>query len=333
MARMPGAVWRPIARNYTRRVTNKNCVILHTTASAAATSMHGWFSNPSAQSSSHFHVDFNGRIEQYVDTAYMSWANAAANSRSVTVETQGSGSESWTAAQVKAIVRIIQWARKAHPAIPLRQMNSSAASEKGIGWHRLGVNGNFGSGILRGRNQRGGGQVWSSAYGKVCPGTKRIKQIPSIIKQAGGSYTASKPTSGSIAKKNGIVYTNRRNAQIYKGTGKNAKLDPQQPVAQNYKLAKLGTKGKSGSWTVVSWKGRKRYIPTVQVSTKKTPVIMRTNRDKVEFFSHRGKTRKSLGYAHNKGYRIALIETAGSWSRVRWSGQNAWVPTAHIDHA
>src|SRR5690625_7170137 len=102
---------------------------------------------------------------------------------------------------------------------------------------------------------------------------------------------------------------------MYKGTGKKAKLDPQQPVSQNYKLAKLGTKGKSGSWTVVSWKGRKRYIPTVQVSTKKTPVIMRTNRDKVEFFSHRGKTRKSLGFAHNKGYRIALIETAGSWSR------------------
>src|SRR5699024_12810075 len=50
-------------------------------------------------------------------------------------------------------------------------------------------------------------------------------------------------------------------------------------------------------------------------------------------FPHRGKTRKSLGFAHNKGYRIALIETAGSWSRVRWPGQNAWVPTAHITKA
>lgn len=139
-----------------------------------------------------------------------------------------------------------------------------------------------------------------------------------------------KPTA---SKTKGIVYTNRRNAQIYKGTGKNAKLDPVQPVSQNYKLAKLGTKGKTGSWTKISWKGRTRYIPTVQVSTKKTPVIMRTNRDKVEFFSHRGKTRKSLGFAHNKGYRIALIETVGSWSRVRWSGKNAWVPTAHIDYA
>src|SRR5699024_2873280 len=128
-----------------------------------------------------------------------------------------------------------------------------------------------------------------------------------------------KPTA---SKTKGIVYTNRRNAQTYKGTGKNAKLDPVQPVAHNYKSAKPGTTGKTGSRTIISRKGRKRYIPTAQVSTKKAPVIVRTNRDKVEFFSHRGKTRKSLGYAHNKGYRVALIETAGSWSRVRWKGQN-----------
>src|SRR5690625_3926976 len=152
-----------------------------------------------------------------------------------------------------------------------------------------------------------------------------------ISSKTASTTTASKPSS-SATKSKGIVYTNRRNAQIYKGTGKNAKLDPQQPVSQNYKLAKLGTKGKTGSWTQVMWKSRKRWIPTAQVSTKKTPVIVRTNKDKVEFFSHRGKTRKSLGYAHNKGYRIALIETAGSWSRVRWKGQNAWVPTAHITY-
>src|SRR5699024_11741117 len=105
------------------------------------------------------------------------------------------------------------------------------------------------------------------------------------------------------------------------------------PAAQSDELAKLATNGKTCAWNRSSWKGRTRYSPTVQVSTKKTPLIMRTNRDKVELFSHRGKTRKSLGFAHNKGYRIALIETAGSWSRVRWSGQNAWIPTAHIDYA
>lgn len=242
MARMPGAVWRPIARNYTRRVTNKNCVILHTTASASATSMHGWFNNPSAQSSSHFHVDFNGRIEQYIDTAYMSWANSAANPRSVTIETQGSGSEAWTNAQITAIVKIIHWVRSVHPNIPLRQMTSSARSQKGIGWHRLGVNGNFPkTGILRGRNQRGTGESWSSVYGKVCPGTKRIKQIPAIIKQAGGSTTTTTTpkkdwfdmaTKAELRKI--IREENRITSWAYKG--KNEKWDAYAYQRETYKL-------------------------------------------------------------------------------------------------
>src|SRR5690625_2598533 len=93
-----------------------------------------------------------------------------------------------------------------------------------------------------------------------------------ISSKSASTTTASKPASkpsSSTTKSKGIVYTNRRNAQIYKGTGRNAKLDPQQPVSQNYKLAKLGTKGKTGSWTQVMWKSRKRWIPTAQVSTKK----------------------------------------------------------------
>lgn len=193
MAWMKGAKARPIKENYTHRVTAKDCVILHTTASAAATSMYRWFSNPNAQASSHFHVDFDGNIEQYMDSAHMSWANSAANPRSITIETQGNGSEPWTNAQIVAIVQIIQWARSVHKGIPLRQMNSSARSEKGIGWHRLGVHGNFPkTGILRGRTQRGTGESWSSAYGKVCPGDDRIKQIPGIIRQAGGTSTKPK---------------------------------------------------------------------------------------------------------------------------------------------
>lgn len=202
MARMPGARWRPLSRNYTRRVTTKDCIILHSTGTNAATSQYGWFNTPGAGASSHFHVDNNGVIEQYVDTAHMSWANASANPRSVTIETQGNGYGPWTAAQVRSIVRIIQWVRSVHKGIPLRQMTSSAASQKGIGWHRLGVNGNFPrTGILRGRSQRGGGQSWSKAFGKICPGDDRIKQIPAIIRQAGGHSTPATATTSSSTKK------------------------------------------------------------------------------------------------------------------------------------
>lgn len=228
MAWMKGAKARPIKRNYTGRRTTKTRVILHTTASASATSMHGWFSNPNAGASSHFHVDNDGNIEQYIDTDYISWANRDGNSSSITIETQGAGHEPWTAAQVRAIVQIIQWARTVHKGIPLRRMTSSARKQKGIGWHRLGVNGDFPkTGILRGRQQRGGGELWSGAYGKVCPGDKRIKQIPGIVRQAGGTSTASTPkgswfdmaTKAELRKI--IREENRITSWAYKGKNEN----------------------------------------------------------------------------------------------------------------
>lgn len=184
MAWMKDATQRPIKENYTHRVTAKDCIILHVTAAPNAASQYGWFNTKGANASSHFHVAYDGTKEQYIDTDHISWANADGNPRSVTIETQSGGTGAWTAAQITAIVEIIQWVRSVHTDIPLRQMASSKTSVKGIGWHRLGVNGNFPtSGILRGRNQRGGGEKWSNAYGKVCPGDDRIKQIPSIIQQ------------------------------------------------------------------------------------------------------------------------------------------------------
>lgn len=144
-----------------------------------------------------------------------------------------------------------------------------------------------------------------------------------------GVTTASSATS----RASGIVYTNRRNVPVYTGTGRNAKKVAQHPVAQNYKLARIGTKGKSGSWTQIMWKGNRRWVKTAHVSPKKTAVLVRTNRDKVEFFANRGTNRKSLGYAYNKGYHLTLIERSGSWARVRWQGQNAWVPWAHVNYA
>lgn len=181
MARFPGAKWRPLSRNYSPVKTAKNCAILHSTGTNIAASQHAWFSMAAAGASSHFHVDFSGGIEQYVDTDHMSWANAAGNPRSITIETQGDGSGPWTQAQLGALVRLLVWIHKTH-AVPLRQMLSSAPTETGIGWHRLGVRGNFPStGILRGLNQRGGGQLWSGATGKTCPGDDRILQIPGLI--------------------------------------------------------------------------------------------------------------------------------------------------------
>lgn len=213
MARYPGAKWRPISVNYTRRNSTKNCVILHTSASASATSLHGWFSNKNANASSHFHVDDYGVVEQYIDTDHISWANGEGNPRSVTIETQGDGNGAWTSATITALVKLIKWITGEH-GIPVRQMASSKASEKGIGWHRQGIDGNFPkTGILRGRVA--GGQKWSSARGKVCPGTKRIQQIPALIEAVkSGDVTpaAPKPTPVKPAPAPSTVKANSGNS-------------------------------------------------------------------------------------------------------------------------
>ena len=157
-------------------------VILHTTASRAA-SQYGWFNRLTTQASSNLHIDMNGNVEQYVDLNKGAWTSGAASSSTIGVETAGLGSDAWTPAQVQAIVRFLAWAHHVYK-IPVRMMTSSLASEKGIGWHRLGIDGNFPPmpSLLAGRRQRGKGELWSKSSGKVCPGDKRIIQIPAIVK-------------------------------------------------------------------------------------------------------------------------------------------------------
>lgn len=186
MSIYPKAIWKPINHNYTKTKTAKTRLILHTTASGKATSVHEYFNKPTSRSSSHFHIAFDGTVEQYVDTEYISWASGEGNHDSISIETQGYGTEAWSEQQVAAIIDIIVWANKTHQ-LPITQMDSSRAGTKGIGWHRLGVDGKWfpdSPSILAGRTQRGGGEKWSSATGKTCPGDLRIHQIPGIISKA-----------------------------------------------------------------------------------------------------------------------------------------------------
>lgn len=295
---------RTSGRGNTRRL-----ITIHETANrsrGAGASVHARLqagTNP-RQASWHYQVDDKSVIQSFDDDVKCWHAGGTANSQSIAIEICVNSDSNYNKALDNAAA-LVAHLRKKH----------------GIPWNRV-VSHNY----------------WT---GKNCPTImlSRKGQWDKFIAASNPSGGSSVPTGGSSSSSTsststqGIVYTNRRNAPIYKGTGSNAKKDPQHPTAQNYKLAKLGTKGKSGSWTKISWKGRTRWIKTAHVSTKKTPVIVATNKDKVEFFANRGSNKKSLGLAHNKGYRVALIETAGSWSRVRWKGQNAWVPTAHIDYA
>ena len=208
MPRMPGAVWRPIPANVgPRRTIKVNACIFHVDA-GNATTLFGWFSNPSANASSHFYVTKAGKIEQYMDTDYVAWTSRDGSRRSIGVETQGRDGEPWTAAQVEGCAKIAAWVHRTY-GVPLRLMENSRSTTAGLGWHRLGIDGQFPAlpSILAGRQQRGGGELWSGSRGKSCPGSDRIRQMPEVLKRAkalagqggtlGSTTGTTKPTTGT----------------------------------------------------------------------------------------------------------------------------------------
>ena len=183
MTRYPGAKWRPISRNFTDRERSRtDGIILHVTASTAA-SQHGWFNNPASGASSHLHIALDGTVEQYVDLDKIAWTSGDGSARTIGIETAGTGSGSWTKAQLDALEKALVWLCERY-RVPVRLMGSSRSTERGIGWHRLGIDGNFpATGLLAGRAQRGGGEKWSKSRGKVCPGDARIRQIPALVER------------------------------------------------------------------------------------------------------------------------------------------------------
>lgn len=180
--------WRPVTRYQTgtRRVAmTPRRLNYHTAVSNATPSMFSYF-EVDGRATPHFYVGRDGEVEQYIDTDYRSSAALEGNHDNITVETwdgygtgwQGSNVPPWTDAQVEALAQLAAWCHERH-GIPLVQLPSSRPGTQGVGWHRLGCDGNFPEGLLAGRVS--GGELWSSSAGKVCPGDNRIRQVVDAI--------------------------------------------------------------------------------------------------------------------------------------------------------
>lgn len=171
---------RHVAVNHGGKRTRTDGVVLHTSASAKLTSLFALFSNPKMQASSTWHVAFDGEIEELVDPDNIAWANGAGNWRLLSIETQGTGYEPWTEAQLESIAHLVATASRRYN-FPLRAMQSSKSTERGVGYHRLGVprsRWGLGKWLIM------GGERWSSAVGKICPGDPRIAQVDDVIARA-----------------------------------------------------------------------------------------------------------------------------------------------------
>lgn len=181
MARMPGARW--VGPHHDNgRMSRYDIVCIHTIVGRAPAH------------AAHFSTDGAGNIYQSRDTAYRSAANLNGNHRIIAIENEDMGPHfpkwntgdghavpAFTDAQLTAIAKILAWAHKTH-GVPLQLCPNSKPGSRGLAYHRQGIDGNFGPYKYPGRVA--GGEVWTSARGKVCPGDRRIAQLPEILNRA-----------------------------------------------------------------------------------------------------------------------------------------------------
>lgn len=142
----------------------------------------------------HFSTRGDGHIYQSRDTQFASAANFDGNSRVIAIENadrdssflpwninDGHAVPLFTEAQIESIAKICAWAYFTH-GIPLERCPDSKPGSRGIGFHRQGIDGNWAGYAYGGRVS--GGELWTKYPGKVCPGDRRISQLPQIITRA-----------------------------------------------------------------------------------------------------------------------------------------------------
>lgn len=185
MPRMPGALWRPLPHNGSR-MSRWDILCWHTMVGSLMGTDSYFRGMAPGGTSSHFGTGPDGDIIQWVDTAYLAWANKDGSPRIISVETadvgpgfpkwnlnDGGAVPAWTPQQVEAHAQIAAWVAETHD-IPPVLIPDSKPGRRGNGYHRQGVPG----------YKVAGGETWSSAYGKVCPGARRIAQIPQVLARA-----------------------------------------------------------------------------------------------------------------------------------------------------
>lgn len=137
MARVPFAKWGPIAENATQPRIVPTQVILHTAVDAPGeTDLHGYFNRDDVKVESHFFVQLDGDLCQYLDTTRRADAQYSANGRAISIETEDDGTLApWTVEQIRTIKRLGDYLMREHKGI-LRRV-APAHDLPGWGYHSL----------------------------------------------------------------------------------------------------------------------------------------------------------------------------------------------------
>ncbi len=157
--------------------------IKHTIVGGASGCIAMFQRNGYGGSNSHFVIAGDGTVTQLVDTKYRANCQVDGNWRFISTEHEDMGKlfpdwntnnadnvPAFTDAQIDAQIDLDVWLAGIYD-YPIRLMQSSLTSERGIGYHKLGCD----------PIRVSGGEKWSSSYGKGCPGPKRIDQLKTLV--------------------------------------------------------------------------------------------------------------------------------------------------------
>lgn len=223
----PAGVWDPLGRQTESRMTSHDIICIHTMVGSLAGTDAMFEGDGYGGTESHFGTGGNGeKVRQWQDLAFTADANLYGAGRVISIENadKGPGFPDWggsnvpdfTDKQTDQLVDLVGWlcSKAAHAGcpkhwrchqegIPARLIPDTKQGRRGIGYHRQGIDGSLPDMRIP------GGEVWSLARGKICPGDRRVRTlINTIIPRVAG--TAPSPEEDDVDL----------NEDIYRSKGK-----------------------------------------------------------------------------------------------------------------
>lgn len=224
----PKAVWAPLPG----RDTTPGRVQLLTVHTAVSNSANLYGKGRlNGGTYAHFYNPKTGPLIQYQEIGHIARADNYGNPFTISVENWDGGYAPevppLTASQIENLAQLFAWLVKTHD---LANRIATPENLTGLGWHRLGIRGNFGPYNPADRRTWSGAQSgvnFSGAFGKVCPGNRRIDQIPEIYARA-QQILAPQPKTIPLIDRSEKMFI------IYRSSGKKSSIKEYAIVGSNF---------------------------------------------------------------------------------------------------
>lgn len=183
---LESVVKKPLGRQTERRISSKDIICVHTMVGYLLTTEIMFSRGGFTGTESHFGIggkwgsdksrDLDGVTWQFQDTDWTADANLEGAHHVISIETADNAPRlpedilAWTPKQQEAIVNLIVELCRMYD-IPAELIPDTKPHRRGLAYHAQGCTPN----IVE------GGEVWSTAKGKPCPGPARIRQFKHIV--------------------------------------------------------------------------------------------------------------------------------------------------------